>query len=149
MTFLEQIEQIVGNPVELVRDEGNYAVVLRDVRPSHSVAWFQLDQLQGCCGVLVSYHAAIGLRYRGKGLGYLLNKMRQQIAWNRGYTVLICTDVLHNEPQQKILERNGWTKLTAFENRRTGNDVGLHIKHLEDSGIQIGNLSADYQEDTK
>lgn len=152
MNYLEQVEAIVKGPVECVTgvEDVDYVFVVRlkdrSVGYQGTIAKFRLQQLPGCCGVLVSYHANVKLAWRCKGLGTILNKMRQQIAWNKGYTLLLCTDVMENDPQQKILERNGWVPVTEFKNRRTDNEVGLYLNHLADSGVAVGQPDLDYAE---
>lgn len=134
MTYLEQIGKIVGQPVKIVR-EGNYYRVMSE---RSEIGEFQLDQLQGCCGVLVSYHGMVSYLHRRRGLGTIMNAMRQQIAWKFGYTVLLGSDIEQNVPQSKIFAKNGWIQITEFRNRRTNNIVGLFLKRLSDSGILVG-----------
>ena len=38
----------------------------------------------------------------------------------------MCTDIVTNEPQQKILKKNGWNQICQFKNAKTGNDVAMH-----------------------
>lgn len=106
------------------------------------VARFNLAQLHGCCGVSLSYHAHVSFGFRGRGLGTLLNKMREQIAVNLGYSFILCTDVANNKPQSKILKNNGWKTLAKFKNRRTGHLVNISAKKL---GNRMNDLGFDTQ----
>lgn len=54
---------------------------------------------------------------------------------------------LGNEPQQKILTANDWQLVDVFRNRRTDNEVGIHVKHLADLGVAIGSKEEDYQKE--
>lgn len=94
------------------------------------VAYFILLQLPGCCGVALSTGAIVFGPHRNKGLGTILNELRKDISREAGYTVLMCTDVMHNEPQRKILQKNGWKDVFEFVNRRTGNQVAISVVEL-------------------
>jgi hypothetical protein len=94
------------------------------------IAHFDLAPMPGCCGMVVSTAAMVYKKWRKKGLGTLLNKIRIDIAKFLGYGVMLCTDVLDNEPQQRILEKNGWFKVFEFDNPRTGNAIGVHVINL-------------------
>jgi hypothetical protein len=133
-SYISKLSQLVGSPVTISVKNSCYAVLTNN----RAVAAFYLRELPGCCGVYVSYNCSVSSKYRKLGIGTLLNKMRQQIAWDHGYTLLICTDVDNNEPQQKILKKNNWTKLTSFINRNTDNPVSLHSIEVKDTGIKIG-----------
>ena len=144
LTCLQEIENIVGKPVYIRRPSPEiYSVHYAEPKNQQEIARFSLKQLPGCCGICVSFHANVSTTIRKKGIGSLLNKIRQQIAWNNGYTILLCTDVEKNEPQQKILNKNGWQKIMTFNNRRTHNKVCLHSITLKDLGIKIGHGNID------
>jgi hypothetical protein len=89
------------------------------------IGTFSLQQLPGCCGVCVSFWARTADGQKRKGYGTALNEYRKELAKSMGYTVLMCTDVAHNVPQRKILEKNGWKTLQSFTNKRTGNTVNI------------------------
>ena len=97
---------------------------------TYQLSNFNLTQLPGCCGVCVSYHAWIADRLRGKGLGTLLCGIRKNIARALGYGCLLCTDVVDNIPQQRVLAKNGWKEIHKFENPRTQHDVNIHVVNL-------------------
>lgn len=114
--------------------EGEYLVKIAN----WTAAGFTLVCMPGCCGVVISTNCYVNPNWREHGLGTLLNNMRKQMAYEMGYTLLLCTDVTKNIPQQKILNTNGWTKLLEFNNRRTGNTVSLDMIILRDTGIALG-----------
>jgi hypothetical protein len=91
---------------------------------------FTLVPMPGCCGIVVSTHASVNSMYKNRGIGTEMNKFRQEIALLYGYTVMMCTDVETNHPQQRILYKNGWQRLYSFRNKRTGNDVAIHAIQL-------------------
>lgn len=129
-TTLSKIEEIVGSKIDIYCYEGDYSITIKNGMVD--VACFSLCELPGCCGICVSYHAEVFPNFSKKGLGKLTNLLRQQIAYYGGYSVLLCTDVVSNTPQQKILTNNGWTKNLEFTNRRTNNNVALHTIKLDE-----------------
>jgi hypothetical protein len=91
---------------------------------------FSLCQFPGCCGIMVSYHAHVHHLYTKVGLGTILNKLRIHIARWAGYTYLMATDLVDNEPQRKILKKNEWEDLLLFRNIRTDNKLALSVIEL-------------------
>lgn len=150
MTYQEQIEQIVGKATELRRyrvesymgksqEEGYWVLGFVGDRTAAPIARFKLICMPGCCGIVISTDACVYSDYRRKGLGTILNNMRRQIAWQFGYTAMICTDVMVNIPQQRILKRNGWNTLFHFVNRRTENAVSMHgTMTVTSTGVDVG-----------
>lgn len=98
-----------------------------------TIAVFSLAQMPGCCGICISHGSFVYTDYRGKGIGSILNQLRQEIAREDGYTILMCTDVVGNEPQRKLLRRNKWRDILFLNNKRTDNEVALSIKELYSS----------------
>ncbi len=95
------------------------------------IAEFYLQELPGCCGILVFYHASVAKDYRGKGLGKLLLKVREESAVKAGYTVGLCTVLKDNKTENKILSMGGWEVKYDFTNSRTKNKVNTYIKNLK------------------
>ena len=91
----------------------------------HYIAEFTLAKMPGCCGVVISTGAWIDYKYRRCGLGKLLNKIRIELAKDKGYSLLLCTDLIRNTPQRKILRKNKWLPLYRFTNRNTNNNLSL------------------------
>src|SRR5690349_17035445 len=50
-----------------------------------AVGWFNLSYMPSQCGFMISHDCLINEKYRGKGLGKLLNELRQDVAKNLGY----------------------------------------------------------------
>jgi GNAT superfamily N-acetyltransferase len=98
---------------------GKYAVISR----------FSMNQLPGCCGVIVFYHASVALDFRGRGLGSLLLRLREEAARKAGFTLALAT-VEGNEEERSILEKAGWKQLESFNDHRTGNQVILYGRLL-------------------
>ena len=94
--------------------------------------------MPGCCGIVVSSGAYVTPCFRGKGLGKLLCEMRSHIAYECKYSLMLCTDVSTNIPQQKILESCGWTKQLEFRNKKTMNNVCLHTTTPKPGKYDLG-----------
>lgn len=73
-----------------------------------AIATFNLSKMPGSNDTLISNDAFISPEHRKKGLGTILNAMRIDIAKRLFFRALICTNSLSNEPQRKILTKNGW-----------------------------------------
>jgi hypothetical protein len=107
----------------------NGLFVIKDDR-YRDIAEFTLVPFPGCCGMVILTGVLVMESYEGLGIGTIINKISQVISLNWGYTVMMCTDVENNIPQQKIMNRTGWTKLQTFNNSRTYNDVCIHSINL-------------------
>lgn len=99
------------------------------------IASWELVQMKNCCGACVSTAAEVREKFRGLGIGSLLNQMRVKMAKSDNYGVLFCTAVISSKckaekTQQHILERNGWTLVHSFVNPRSKNKVGMYVKNL-------------------
>lgn len=104
--------------------------VLYNDKKTMVISMFRMVQLPGCCGVCVSFHSTVSAEFRSRGIGTLLNKVRMEMARADGYTIMLCTDRMKNEPQRRILEKNGWKDIYRFTNRRTWSDLFISIKEL-------------------
>ncbi len=107
---------------------GEYILALIDEerKVAATVAMWQLVEMPGCCGICISTGSMVYPRFRKVGIGKLLNLLRKELATVLGYGLLICTDVITNDPQQKILDQNGWKHISSFRNPRTQNVVAIH-----------------------
>lgn len=94
------------------------------------IAGFRLESMPGCLGICVSSDSYITKQNRNKGIGTILNQFRIELARALDYGMLICTSYALNEPQQKILEKNGWKEIDNFINPQTNHKVLIHTYHL-------------------
>ena len=94
------------------------------------VASWGLYQMINCCGVCVSTKAMVDTEYQRRGLGTILNNLRMDVARDFGFSVLLCTDNMANEPQRKILAHNGWKDIWEFVNKRTMHRVAISVINL-------------------
>lgn len=100
------------------------------IKHKDELARFDLVQQPNCCGILVSTMVWVREDLRNRGLGKVLNSLRIDIARRLGYSVLLCTDRVNNEPQRKILKANGWQDIFTFHNKRSGNEVAISVVKL-------------------
>jgi hypothetical protein len=140
----QRISELIGEPVHITNPKpGEYpsdkpaydrnTVIVETVAPNKwdtEVVRFSLEQLPGCCGVLVSYHVEVRKKYQNKGINSYLQGIREQIARHNGYTMLMCTTTLDNLAEIHILKTHGWTCDSAFVNKRTAHGVMVFTKVL-------------------
>lgn len=152
MTYIDKMQSLLGVPVVVERrrpvgsspnhtydvfhNKADAKAADRDSRPV--IATFCLCQLPGCCGVCVSYHTQVYDPYRHRGIGKLLMKLKEQLAYDSGYTLMLATDRIRSTYQQKIFTASNWDKAAEFKNRRSGNEVGVHVRKLADTHIILG-----------
>jgi len=112
--------------------DGKYRLVIREYGgvPCTVVATWEMYQMRNCRGICISTAATVTEKFRNIGLGKILNLLRIDLAKTARYNLLLCTDCLNNEPQQKILDANGWQCINEFKDPRTGNKLGIHTFDL-------------------
>jgi hypothetical protein len=98
---------------------------IRKKKEQVEVAHFKLVEMPGCCGVVISTGAFTSESFRQRGIGTALNKFRMAIAKAIGYSTMMCTAV-DDGITEKILNKNGWTKIGGFVNRRTDNSISMY-----------------------
>lgn len=91
---------------------------------------FGLVEMTGCCMYLVSTDTQIVGCYRGKGLSYVLQNAKEDLARHWGYTKLFCTVTMNNKRELRVLEKTGWKQIDKDLNLRTENTVGMFIKEV-------------------
>jgi len=102
----------------------------KDGKYLNPIASWELYQMPHCCAIAVSCRAFVELQYRSKGLGALLNNLRQEIARLLGYSLLLCTDTSINTHQRQLLATNGWSDICTVFNKRTKNTVYISVIYL-------------------
>jgi GNAT superfamily N-acetyltransferase len=100
-TFLERINELVPTetgikPERMTLDLTWYSKSRSRAgstcgRRGNRLPTSKLTTMPGCCGIVISTNAYVYPDYRGKGLGHLLNRMRQQIAYEWGYGLIFAT----------------------------------------------------------
>lgn len=112
------------------KDNPNEKDKINRLSPGWWVASGMLEMLPGCCGIAVSHHSRVEKGFRGLGIGSIMSNIRKVIATNLDYSVLLCTDIRGNIPQQKILGNLGYKEVDSFINKHTGNAIAIHTVKL-------------------
>lgn len=101
------------------------------------IATFSLYQMPGCCGVVISSHAAVAHKYRKRGLGQFLLKLRKKYAFEHGFRMMLATDKADNAPETHVLSKHGFKQATEFKNKRTGNQVKIWFRELTEADTKV------------
>ena len=94
------------------------------------IATFSLQELVGCCGVLVSYWSEVIPDYRKKGIGTDLLVIRMATARAMKYGLCLATVDQSNKTEVTLLLSQGWNKLREFRNPRTNNIIEIYSINL-------------------
>ena len=132
-SMANSFREILGSEpiVETIQEEKGYKYRIHTFGAGTytDVAEFSLQELPGCCGVLVFYHASVAKDFRNRGLGKLLLRVREESAVKAGYTMGMCTVLKTNKEELSILA--DWEEKHSFTNTRTGNEVKVLMKKLK------------------
>ncbi len=130
--YTSRVSQIVGHPVilEIEKTENSSIYQVMCPKLSHKISRFILRGMPGCHGVCINHAVEVFDPYKNRGIGTILNDMRNEIARDLGYGVMVCTVVSTNIPQIRIMEKNFWQRMFEFNNLRTNNMVCFFKKDL-------------------
>jgi len=121
-----------SNEVFATLDKNQVSITARGLGEYRKIGHFSMEQLPGCCGIVVSYHSAIETQFRGLGIGKLFLEIREDAARRAGYTVILATVVHGNEAEVGLLKQAGWSvSPPLFVNKRTKNAIALYTKELK------------------
>lgn len=123
----------IMSPVVVQRTaEFQYRVPLDDGISQESINWakYTLFPMPGCCGIVVYSGARIHGLQRRNGLGQHFFSEAFQLMEETGYSCSVCTVISSMTAQIHILEKNGWSKVHSFINRRTENEVQIWVKNI-------------------
>jgi RimJ/RimL family protein N-acetyltransferase len=98
------------------------------MRFGNEYGYCELNDFPGNSQIVVSNHAFIYPKYRGKGHGTENHIKRVDRAKDLGYDYMICTVRKNNVAELAILKKEGWKELDEFKNTNTGNDVLIYGK---------------------
>lgn len=118
--------------IRLARDGDLYSLL----HSGKVVSRFCISLLPGCGTVAVFHGVVVEEKWRGRGLGSLLHRLRLAAIVEAEVTLVLCTVVSGNTPQIRILERNGWVEGRRFVNNVTGNEVVLFIYAVDAAGAR-------------
>lgn len=94
---------------------------------------FSLTRMPGCCGILVSHGTSVGYDLRNKGLGSLMQNMKEWIARRRMVGKMIATTLEGNEAQNHLMQKFNWKRTDMFINPKTHNRIIQWEKHLSNN----------------
>lgn len=89
----------------------------------------ELDSLPGCSQVVVS-HAVFNRGPRGFGHGSKAHSERLKLMYKLGYDYALCTVRADNLPQNQIMKKFGWHRLTLFTSEKTKSLIYIYGKPL-------------------
>ncbi len=95
-----------------------------------TVAVFRFEPLPGCCGVVVSTASYINTEWRGSWVGPEFHKLKEELAKNFGYSLLLATTQLSNIPEVVSSSKARWRIVKTFLNKRTSRELGVMMKNL-------------------
>lgn len=111
-----ELERLVGGIVDMDQFDGDGSrfvfVHKHNAGDEYGdyVGAFTLSQFTDCEAVVVSHDVFVTTPFQKRGIGTLLNRLRQDMARRAGYGMMICTARVDNEAQNTVLDRAGWTK---------------------------------------
>ena len=92
---------------------------------------FTFAPLPGNCGIVVSTDTWIAERWRKQGSADRLHKIKENIARQLGYSLMLSTSISTNMPQVISAAKAGWKFVDHFQNKRTNHQCLIGIKHLK------------------
>lgn len=119
--------------IELIRTtySGDYTVRGWTQKDSYfKIAKFGILPMPGCKGICIFHHVEVEPKFRGKGIGKELLKIRQSAAKQAGYSLALATVKSINQIEKQVLYGAGWDFQQSFTNSRTRNWVDLFSKVL-------------------
>lgn len=106
-----------------------------DFAMTSSFASVYVSEMPGCCGILIHHGMEVLSRYRGRGIGTILHRFLCDMAIAHNYTVLMCTDISTNAPQDRLLRKCGWNVVLGFTNIKSGNQVKVYANNLREHTV--------------
>jgi hypothetical protein len=98
--------------------------------PSIRISQLKLVELPGCCGVAVSTGLSVSHEYTNKGIGNLMQQIRDYVARRLNYGKIIATVVVGNKSEEHLLKKFGFVSTPEFTNPKTGHRIRLWEKDL-------------------
>lgn len=95
------------------------------IREDEHVSKFSVSFLPGCRSVMVFHGVVITPKFRNLGYGKILHKFRLALAKAMKCTTVVCTVVVGNSPERRILEEHGWVM-----ERKVSTNVEMWVKEL-------------------
>lgn len=90
--------------------------------------WF--SPFPGCCGIVVSHHTYLNPDSRHSGLSDPFRKLKEKIAKEMGYSLMVATTDMENIPAVGNFFKSNYRIVETFKNSRTQNLLALGIKKV-------------------
>ena len=91
---------------------------------------FYFSPMPGCCGIVISHDTFLNKNYRGTDVSDAFRKIKNELAKELGYTVMIATTQMTNLPGVGNMMKSKYKIPLTFTNKRTNNLLGLGYKVL-------------------
>lgn len=95
-----------------------------------NIGQFRFSSLPGCPGIVVSHGTFLNKNTRGQGLSDDFRKLKERLAKELGYSVMIATVDLSNIPGVGNLMKSKYDICKTFRNGRSDHEVGFGWKVL-------------------
>lgn len=94
------------------------------------IGGFQFAPMPGCCGIVVSTATFLRPDFRGGEISQKFRELKENIARDLGYSVMIATGITGDIASHKNLLKSKYELVKNFRNKRTGNTLDVAIKVL-------------------
>ena len=91
---------------------------------------FVFAPVEGCCGIVVSAYTFLNKSVRGTGYSDKFRDMKESLARQLGYSMMIATTQMKNIPAVSNMIKSKYNIVDTFTNKRTNNLLGLGMKRL-------------------
>lgn len=91
---------------------------------------FRFSHMPGCCGMVVSHNTFLNRDFRGTMVSDGFRKLKEELAKELGYTMMIATTRMRDEPAVGNFRKSGYEIVRKFVNKRTNNELGIGLKCL-------------------
>jgi len=106
----------------------NASVLIQIFDCNNLIAKFSLSFLYGCKGILISHGMLVAHNYRGRGIAKKLKPIKDKIAEDLQVSLILATVRQDNNIEKNVIK--DWNHIETFLNRRTGNNVEIHIRKI-------------------
>lgn len=98
------------------------------IKNGNDVGGFCFTEMQGCRHVVISSGTYLNTKYRNTNYSDLFRKLKNQVAKEMGYSVMIATVDLTNIPAFKSMLKSGYNICKTFP--AEGKNLGFGVKQV-------------------
>lgn len=96
-----------------------------------NIGYTYFSPFPGCCGAVVSHHTYLNPDSRHSGLSEPFRKLKEKIAKEMGYPLMVATTDMENIPAVGNFFKSGYNIVQTWMNKRTGHLLALGIKKVK------------------